>query len=363
MTRIDLDELRLWMRQRTERGDKTTMLLEHFLVLNFDEFHGHTVTTRNNLRDFTGWSPKTLGKAMETMVPLNIWAIEDDGHHLRFTPLMKHEPSEPRQDYSRDVVQRLIWGGSSLSGLNLLAALSISQQLNDDGEVSVPLRELASSLGIAVNTARKAVEEMVESGEWEKLMDPHTTRLRLVLSALTQEKPNPRTSLRVKTGPRLPAKPKSPSRAEELPFMLDDWSKMNSKTIRPFRSKRTVKGYAQRLLDFAKAQTPQGGKEPFPLTMENVTRVYAALAPLSSMEIVDTLLTYQVFTGKSLDLRFLKPVVNRLERSNGAMPVRFKGEQASSGAWLTAVTVYRVIAARRMSAHEEPETSTASNIP
>lgn len=337
------DRMAHWIRHREVEVDKTVMLLEHFLLLHHDNLKNSTTATRKEICDFTGWTFKTVNKAIDALRDKELWEISEDNRVLTFIPLAIDEeaPLEPSE------ITRLIWENSSLSGTDLEVALAFAHRLDGpEGVAEASIREVCELVGRSINTVRDGINALISSEEWERLPESHKTRIKPNIQMLSVDRSANRGSeSREQTGTSLVTGHQKKEELLELPFMLDDWMQMHGRSIRPFMRKRSFKGYAQRLMDETDIGTRKSRRT---FTLDNITHIYEELSQLANIEIVDTLMHYQISTGGALDLRFLRPVAERTSKSwRKKPPARFAKEDETSGAYVTALWVWRIIEARQ----------------
>lgn len=337
-----------WMISRPQRVDKTTMLLEHYLVLHYTSSGESIKATRKEICDYTGWSYKTANKAIATLDELGLWSVTELEHtrELSFTPIFAgYYPK-----MTREKLTNLIWENSSLSGTSLMISLAYAH-IFDGSSAEASLREISKITGRSTNTVRDSIQEMIDSGEWKREMSGYKTILKPNIGLLSESNSSERRiELREKTGATLPPArrainlEKSP-KVFDLPYYILDLKSMNKHNIAPFVHQRTYKAYAQRLISI----TPfEERSDTYKFTVPRLTEMYEKLTEFSTIESVDTLLTYQVLTGRAIDLRFLKHVLNRINR-NGLReaPVLFSHDKDDSGAYQTALAVWSIMKARR----------------
>lgn len=339
-----------WMLSRPQRVDKTTMLLEHYLVLHYTSSGEPIKATRKEICDYTGWTYKTVNKAIATLDEMGLWSVTELEHarELSFTPIFAgYYPK-----MSSEKLTSLIWQNSSLSGTTLMIALAYAH-LFDGLSSEASLREVSKITGRSTNTVRDCIQEMVDSGEWRREMSGYKTILKPNIGLLSESHSSNRTvELREKTGATLPPArrainlEKNPKNFN-LPYYSLDLKSMNKDNIAPFIPLRTYKAYAQRLISI----TPfEERSDIYKFTVPRLTDMYEKLVNIASPETVDTLLTYQVLTGRAIDMKFLKHVLNRVNR-NGlrSAPVLFSHDKDDSGAYQTALAVWSILKARRSS--------------
>lgn len=337
------DKLAQWMLNRGIEVDKTAMLLEHFLMIHHDPSTNSTVATRKEIGDFTGWAFKTVNKAIDGIKESGLWSVEDESRKLVFTPLT----SDDAELLSAGEIAKLVWENSSLSGTELEIALAFVHRWDDNmGFSEASLRDISALTGRSTNTVRDGISAILETGEWVRLDEGYKTRLQPDLDVLSENRSSERgVEAREKTGGTLIPASEGKNPKLELPFMLENWEEMHGRSVRPFTRKRSFATYAQRLIDNTDPSTRKSKRN---FNESHITHIYEILSDCANIEIVDTLLTYQCETGGALDLRFLKPVAQRLSKSwRKKPPVRFKQESETSGAYLTALSVWRIIEARQ----------------
>lgn len=335
------------MRNRTDTVEKTAKLLEHFLLVHHDPMANKTIATRKEICDFTGWTFKTASKALDLLRETGLWEIKEFDRHIEFAPLFPDESIAPESLKAHELSE-LVWANSSLSGTALMIALALSRVWDrDTGLAEVSLTELSRFTGRTTNTVSDNIKVIEDSGEWEKVSIGHSNCFRPNLDLLSVDHSDVRHSTREgkvnNPGNLIPGNKKESF--SHLPFMLDDLDKMHGRAIRPFTRRRSFEGYAKRLMDDTDLSTRKSKRS---FTLPNLTRLYEELAEHANIEIVDTLMHYQCATGGALDLRFLRPVAQRLSKSwKTKPPARFSKESETSGAYVTAMAVWKIISARQ----------------
>lgn len=338
------DALIEWIKNRPTSVDKTTMLLEHYLVLHYEPSTSTIETTRKAICDFTGWSYKTVNKALDTLNDLGFWRIEshNESRALTFYPLVNHS-EDPTAE--REKLTSLIWSNSSLSGTELEVALACAQIY--DGEKSeASIRDISEMIGRSVNTVRESVNLLIESGEWIRGMSHYKTILRPDFSILSENRSGERSlNLRVKTGATLAYVNNSSTIVENRPYYIIDLDMMHQGNIAPFVPKRNYGAYAQRLIDSADFEMRN---DQYRFTLSRIRHLYESLEQFANIETLDTLLTYQVITNRALNLKFLKHVLIRLNK-NGLTkkPPLYNHENDDSGGYQTTIAVWKIMKARR----------------
>lgn len=338
-----------WMLSRPQSVDKTTMLLEHYLVLHYTSSGEPIKATRKEICDYTGWTYKTVNKAIATLDEMGLWSVTELEHarELSFTPIFAgYYPK-----MSREKLTSLIWENSSLSGTTLMISLAYAH-LFDGSSSEASLREVSKITGRSTNTVRDAIQEMVDSGEWRREMSGYKTILKPNIGLLSESNSSHRTiELREKTGATLPPAQrainleKTPKNLE-LPYYSLDLQSMNKHNIAPFIHQRTYKAFSQRLISITDFDERS---DIYKFTVPRLTEMYEKLCEHATVETVDTLLTYQVLTGRAIDLRFLKHVLNRINRAGlREAPVLFSHDKEDSGAYQTALAVWSIMKARRV---------------
>ncbi len=334
-----------WILQRPEPIEKTAMLLEHFLLLNYQKSTHSVITTKKGISDYTGWSFKTVAKAMESLRETGTWSIYEESRTITFSPNLVSEEMDSPTEIE---LSNLIWSNSALSDNSLLTALAFVRFWNrEEKTVEASMRDIATITGRSLNSIRNNVERMVDSGEWNRVPEGMKTKLAANLDVLSTDRSGDRNksddSKKSNNSANFAVSNKSSS--QELPFMLGDFGTMHGGNIRPFTRKRSLEAYAQRLYDETDIDTRKN-KRAF--THEHLVHIYKTLEKSANIEIIDTLLHYQCQTGGALDLRFLTPVAARLKKSwRKNPPSRFSKERTDSGAYLTALNVWTIIEARQ----------------
>ena len=334
-----------WLLERVQPVDKTTMLLEHYLLLRHMQCQGEIVATRKEIADFTGWSYKTVNKAIDALNETGYWKVDDEEHTriITFVALFNDQEDEPK--ISKSELTELIWDNSSLSGTSLEVALACAH-LYKEGKVEASLREISALVGRSVNTVRECIEEMVRSGEWEKEMSDYRTILTPDLAVLTECRSQERSQAsRSKTGGVLVPSTRDVSSNEDLPYFILDLGSMHKENIAPFKPRRSYKSYADRLIE--KSHEFDRPDARF-FTQSRITELYEKLTAISNIETVDTLLTYQLLMERGIALKFLRHVLSRInKRGLTAPPVKYNHEDESSPGYQTALAVWSIIKARK----------------
>lgn len=333
-----------WIVRRPESIDKTAMLLEHFLLLHYQKSTHSVITTKKDISDYTGWSFKTVVKAMDLLRETGTWDIYEESRTITFSPNLVNEKMESPSEIE---LSNLIWNNSALSDNSLLTSLAFVRFWNREQQtVEASMREIATITGRSLNSIRNNVDSMVDSGEWNRIPEGMKTKLSANLDVLSTDRSGDRNKADdSKTYNSLNLAASNKTSAQGLPFMLGDFGAMHGANIRPFTRKRSLEAYAQRLYDETDIDTRKNKKA---FTHSYLVQIYKTLEKTASIEIVDTLLHYQCQTGGALDLRFLTPVAARLKKSwRKNPPSRFSKERTDSGAYLTALNVWKIIEARQ----------------
>lgn len=346
---LDHKMLIAWLLEKTEPQDKTGLLLEHYLLLHFKPESGIVEATRKQISSFLGCTFKTTNKALDILQEEGRWDIkENDFRIISFAPIFKKEGT-PENNSSAVSLSEMVRHRSSLSGNSLLVSLIYSESWNPDlGYAEESIRNVAKRVGLSSNTVRRAIGEMEESKEWERIESEGKIRLKPNMAILSlnnsAKRMDPKGS-NASVNLLKKSENTDSSIQPNLPFMLDNLDEMHGRNIQSFTRRRSNQAYAKRLIENTDLSTRKSKKT---FNIDNLVRLYADLREYANIEIVDTLMTYQCTTGGALDLRFLRPVAARVEKTlHKKAPVKFSKEKETSGAYITALAVWKIIEARK----------------
>lgn len=171
---MNQNTLNTWMLTRGQQPDTAGLLVEHFLSLKFSSHHELTCT-RQELMDFTGYSRKTLSKALRSLtIDTPLWSVEDSNLTLTWTPLVP-ESNLSTTEMEKPVYSSLyqvIWENTTQTKIRQHLSLALASKYYPEvGYVHIRYAELERETGWSVNTIKKTLKELIDSGEWS--LDPH----------------------------------------------------------------------------------------------------------------------------------------------------------------------------------------------
>lgn len=76
-SKVTQSSLMRWYKKRGIPADRISMLLEFFLILHFDASLGSTVTSRKEIADYSGWTFKSVAKAIKQLESEGFWEIHE----------------------------------------------------------------------------------------------------------------------------------------------------------------------------------------------------------------------------------------------------------------------------------------------
>lgn len=86
-TSITQNALLKGYKRRGTPKSRLTMLLEFYLILNYDHETGSTVTSRKAISDYTGWVFKSVSKAINELKAEGNWEVVENGSRtITFIP-------------------------------------------------------------------------------------------------------------------------------------------------------------------------------------------------------------------------------------------------------------------------------------
>jgi len=326
-----------WMRDteqsvegRLDTAMRNVMLLEHLLLMSHKDGDDEIVLKKVDLKNNPGWTRKTLSKALSDMSYR--WRIEENRVKVVFTPIRSEEAIEeaipivlPARSLTWSILESESLGPYALSISLVLAA---RYELQGRSGLKLSIASLAEQLKWSKTTIRKYFKELVDGGYW------------VLKSGLYYPgRFSMDETLEYNEGDEL-------SDALEKPLMIeeDEGVMMNGWNIRPFVQQNTYLEYARYLYDHTDLDTRV---DRVSFTVPNLEELYIFLRKShADIETVDTILHYQIFKQRGLSRNFLKHVARRLV--GGEKPKLFKREQTNSGVYSTALDVWKIMQARRM---------------
>lgn len=86
-SKVTQNSLMRWYKKRGTPVDRISMLLEFILILNFDANQGRTVTSRKEIADYSGWTFKSVAKAIRQLETEGYWTVvEGNERKVEFIP-------------------------------------------------------------------------------------------------------------------------------------------------------------------------------------------------------------------------------------------------------------------------------------
>ena len=94
-SKVTQTALMRWYKKRGKPEDRISMLLEFILILHFDPESGSTATSRKEISDYSGWTFKSVAKAIRQLESEKNWTIiEGNERRVVFVPNIPGLPSQ-----------------------------------------------------------------------------------------------------------------------------------------------------------------------------------------------------------------------------------------------------------------------------
>lgn len=86
-----------WYKKRGTPADRISMLLEFILIVHFDASTGKTSTSRKEIADYSGWTFKSVAKAIRQLELEGYWTVvEGNERKVEFVPNISGARSDDR---------------------------------------------------------------------------------------------------------------------------------------------------------------------------------------------------------------------------------------------------------------------------
>jgi CRP-like cAMP-binding protein len=86
-SKVTQNALLRWYKKRGVPADRISMLLEFILIVHFDPTRGSTLTSRKEIADYSGWTFKSVAKAIRQLEAEGYWTVnEGNERKVEFIP-------------------------------------------------------------------------------------------------------------------------------------------------------------------------------------------------------------------------------------------------------------------------------------